>query len=69
MAPLQIIMVIFLFWQFIQYIVFIPIGNALFLLLIQPLFCRFYVHLRFALVLYFESVKIEHLLRFVARKS
>ncbi|CAF3680029.1 unnamed protein product [Rotaria sordida] len=45
-APLQIIVVIFLLWHFIKYITFIAIGYTLVLLLIQPLLSRLFLRLR-----------------------
>ncbi|CAF1384435.1 unnamed protein product [Rotaria sordida] len=45
-APLQIIIVIFLLWHFVKYIAFIAVGYTLLLLLIQPLFSRLFLHLR-----------------------
>ncbi|CAF4607105.1 unnamed protein product, partial [Rotaria sp. Silwood2] len=45
-APLQIIAVVFVLWQFVYYVTFIAIGYTLLLLLIQPLFSRLFLHLR-----------------------
>ncbi|CAF4718803.1 unnamed protein product [Rotaria sp. Silwood1] len=45
-APLQVIVVVFLLWHFVKYITFIAIGYTLVLLLIQPLFSRLFLHLR-----------------------
>ncbi|CAF4338602.1 unnamed protein product, partial [Adineta steineri] len=39
-APIQVILVIFVFWYFVKYIAFIAIGYTVFLLLIQPLYSR-----------------------------
>ncbi|CAF0789068.1 unnamed protein product [Adineta steineri] len=45
-APIQVILVIFVFWYFVKYIAFIAIGYTAFLLLIQPLYSRMFVSIR-----------------------
>ncbi|CAF4098406.1 unnamed protein product [Adineta steineri] len=45
-APIQVILVIFVFWYFVKYIAFIAIGYTVFLLLIQPLYSRMFVSIR-----------------------
>ncbi|CAF4697955.1 unnamed protein product [Rotaria socialis] len=45
-APLEIIIVIIIFWQFVKYIAFIAVGYTLLLLSIQLGFGRFFLHLR-----------------------
>ncbi|CAF3386706.1 unnamed protein product [Rotaria socialis] len=44
-APLEIIIVIIIFWQFVKYIAFIAVGYTLLLLSIQLGFGRFFLHL------------------------
>ncbi|CAF1999498.1 unnamed protein product, partial [Rotaria magnacalcarata] len=45
-APLEIIIVIIIFWQFVKYIAFIAVGYTLLLLFIQLGFGRVFLHLR-----------------------
>jgi hypothetical protein len=49
------ILVIFVFWPFVKYIAFIAIGYSMFLLLIQPLYSRIFVHLRFVFGFFREN--------------
>jgi hypothetical protein len=49
-APLEIVVVIILFWQYVKYIAFIAVGYTLFLLIIQTSFGRLFVYLRFEIL-------------------
>lgn len=46
MAPLQVVVAIIIFWQYVGYISLIAIGYTLFLLFLQPVFSRIFVHIR-----------------------
>ena len=55
-CPIHIILVIFVFWYFVKYIAFVAIGYSVFLLLIQPLYGRIFVHLRYVFLYFLNHV-------------
>ncbi len=58
-------LVIWLLWYFIKYATFMAIGYTLLLLLLQTLFSRWFVHLRFAFQPLFE---LFYIIRFIGQK-
>ncbi|CAF3686894.1 unnamed protein product [Rotaria socialis] len=65
-APLEIIIVIIIFWQFVKYIAFIAVGYTLLLLSIQLGFGRFFLHLRREIIQYAFSLVLECIQTFFA---
>jgi hypothetical protein len=49
-VPVVMISISYLFWHFVKYIAFIAIGYTLFVLLVQPLYGRMSVYLRFVII-------------------